>query len=98
MGCRRLTYQAMAESVRRMHDVFTAEEFQEKACKLREPVILCGLDLGRAPKQWSPQYLKERGGNHPVKVHVCPHKQMDFISKNFAYKYGGKMGFYQTLS
>lgn len=72
--------------VRRVHDVLNMQDFQEKVSQLREPVILCGLDLGSAPRLWNSQYLQERCGGNPVKVHVCPVKQMDFILKNFAYK------------
>lgn len=72
--------------VTRVHDVFSVEDFQEKVSKLREPAILCGLDLGRAPKLWNPQYLSGKCSNNPVKVHVCPVQQMNFVNKNFAYK------------
>lgn len=72
--------------VNRAFDVFSAESFQEKVGNLRHPVILCGLDLGHAPMQWNPQYLRGKCGNHSVKVHVCPVTQMDFAKKNFAYK------------
>ena len=74
-------------TVDRVHDVFTEVEFQERVCKSRKPVILCGLDLGSAPRLWNPEYLGEKCGPQPVRVHVCPVQQMDFISKNFAYKY-----------
>ena len=76
----------MAVSVKRVRDVFTAEDFQEKVCKFREPVVLCGLDLGCAPELWNPQYLREKCGDCPVKIHVCSHRQMNFINKNFTYK------------
>ena len=66
--------------------VVTAEDFQERVYKFREPTILCGLDLGLAPSLWTPQYLGEKCGNIPVKIHVCPQEMMDFIHKNFAYR------------
>ena len=67
--------------------VFTPEEFQEQVCRLREPAILCGLDLGCAPAKWSPEYLKSKHSKNAVKIHVCPQQQMDFVNRNFAYKY-----------
>jgi len=75
----------MASEVQRVHGV-TARDFQERIAKVRNPVVLCGLHLGDAPKKWNPQYLREKCGNLAVKVHVCPVAQMDFINKNFAYK------------
>ena len=77
----------MASVVKRVHNVCTAEEFQEAVGRLREPAILCGLDLGPATALWTPHYLKEKCGKDPMlKIHVCPEKQMNFITKNFAYK------------
>ena len=66
--------------------ISSAEEFQERVCKLREPAILCGLDLGPSRELWSPQYLSEKCGRNLVKIHVSPRPQMDFINKTFAYK------------
>ena len=77
----------VVKKVGRVHDVSTAEQFQETVARLREPTILCGLDLGPATKLWTPQYLREKCGKEPVlKIHVCPEQQMNFITKNFAYK------------
>ena len=64
-----------------------AVEFQEKVWSKREPAILCGLDLGKAQDLWSPEYLSNQVGSQPVKVHVCPEPQMDFITKNFVYRF-----------
>ena len=74
------------KKVKRVSNVCTAQEFQELVSSSREPAILCGLDLGPARELWTPQYLREKCGNQPVKVHVCPTPKMDFISKNFLYK------------
>lgn len=71
-------------------DVFhlsTKEEFYSIVYPRRQPAVLRGIDLGRAPGLWTPDYLCEHCGSRPVKVHVCPVAQMDFITKNFAYKY-----------
>lgn len=77
--------------VRRVHDVLDMQDFVEKVSQHREPVILCGLELGCAPRLWNPQYLREKCcGGPPVKVHVCPVQQMDFVLKNFAYKLMGR--------
>ena len=54
----------------------------------RKPIILRGQDIGGVTNKWSAvDYLAERGGAKPVKIHVSPVPQMDFINKNFAYKY-----------
>lgn len=53
----------------------------------RKPVILRGQDIGNVTETWSSvDYLAEKGGTKPVKIHVSPVPQMDFINKNFAYK------------
>lgn len=53
----------------------------------REPCVLKGVDLGPAPSLWTAEYLADRcGEQREVKVHVCPHRHMDFINKNFLYK------------
>lgn len=72
--------------VKRLRDVFSEEDFREKVSRLRQPAIVCGLDLGQAPKLWTPQYLREKCGSLPVKIHVCPVQKMDFVLKNFTYK------------
>ena len=63
-----------------------AVEFQEKVLRERIPTILCGLDLGRAPDLWTPDYLSQKVGSQTVKVHVCPEPKMDFMRKNFVYR------------
>ena len=77
---------AASMQVKRVYNVDSQEDFLEKVSRHRQPAILCGLDLGDAPELWTPQYLRERCGCYPVKVHVCPVHKMDFLLKNFAYK------------
>lgn len=72
--------------VKRVCNVSTPEEFQATVSETRQPLVLCGLDLGAAPERWTPQYLREKCGGTPVKVHVCPEQQMNFVKKNFLYK------------
>ena len=53
----------------------------------RHPVVLRGLNIGTCVDKWKyVDYLKEAGGAHPVKIHVSPVPQMDFINKNFLYR------------
>ena len=66
------------------------EEFISRFYSSREPCILKGVDIGAAPGLWSGEYLIDRLGNEEkeVKIHVCPHRHMDFINKNFLYRQG----------
>ena len=66
--------------------VSSKEEFHSLVYPTRHPTVLRGIDLGAAPKLWTPEYLCQKCGDKAVKVHVCPVAQMDFITKNFAYK------------
>ncbi len=62
-------------------------DFEENVRDKREPAVLKGLDLGRAPEAWTPEYLGDAVGNQIVKVHVSPEPCMNFLSKNFVYRY-----------
>jgi hypothetical protein len=53
----------------------------------RRPVILRGLDIGACKEKWTVDYLSSKAGDKEVKIHVAPCAQMDFIHKNFAYRY-----------
>lgn len=53
----------------------------------RKPLVLEGLDLGPCTSKWTVDYLSRAGGTKEVKVHVAAVAQMDFISKNFVYRY-----------
>ena len=66
--------------------ISSKEEFHSLVYPTRQPTILRGIDLGRASHVWTHDHLCQRCGSRPVKVHVCPVAQMDFIKKNFAYK------------
>ena len=70
----------------RVFSVSTREQFESEVYPSRQPAVIRGVDLGRAPSVWSPEYLCDKCGARPVRVHVSPVQQMDFISKNFAYK------------
>ena len=64
----------------------TKDEFLGQVYPTRKPAILRGVDLGPATQLWTPEYLCQCWKG-TVKAHVCPVPQMDFIKKNFAYKY-----------
>lgn len=49
--------------------------------------MLEGLDLGSCTSKWTVDYLSQVGGTKEVKIHVAAVAQMDFISKNFVYRY-----------
>lgn len=69
-----------------LDDCLSREAFEEKVYPHRRPVVLRGIDLGRAPHAWSPGYLARACGDKRVKVHVCPVDDMAFLQKNFQYK------------
>ena len=75
------------KQVRVYHGV-TKNIFDAEISAKREPAILRDLDIGSACSKWSPEYLAQCGGEKTVKIHVCPTGRMDFIRKNFVYKYG----------
>ena len=74
------------EEIPILSDIQNRQDFQEKVYPNRRPVILRGVDLGKAPFIWTPEHLAERCGEKPVKVHVCPVEHMAFVQKNFLYK------------
>lgn len=49
--------------------------------------MLEGIDLGTCTSKWTVEYLSQVGGKKEVKIHVSAVAQMDFISKNFVYRY-----------
>ena len=53
----------------------------------RKPLVLEGIDLGACTSKWTVDYLSQVGGRKEVKIHVAAVAQMDFISKNFVYRY-----------
>jgi tRNA wybutosine-synthesizing protein 5 len=53
----------------------------------RKPLVLEGIDLGSCTSKWTVDYLSQVGGTKEVKIHVAAVPQMDFISKNFVYRY-----------
>ena len=67
--------------------VSTKEDFMTKVYCKRIPMVLKGIDLGDAPSLWTPDYLCRKCGEKAVKVHVTPVSRMDFIRKNFVYRY-----------
>lgn len=52
----------------------------------RRPAVLRGVCLGPCLEKWTTQYLREKGGDMEVKIHVSTVSQMDFLHKNFVYK------------
>ena len=67
-------------------DVLSREDFQENVYPQRKPVVLRGINIGRASELWTPEYLSARCGQKQVKVHVCEVDKMAFLDKNFLYK------------
>jgi tRNA wybutosine-synthesizing protein 5 len=62
------------------HEFFT--DFSTKDC----PVILEGLNWGSCSEKWDDvEYLARAVGPSPVKIHVSSERDLDFVSKNFAY-------------
>ena len=63
------------------------EQFIEHLYPQRKPLVLEGIDLGACTSKWTVDYLSQVGGRKEVKIHVAAVAQMDFISKNFVYRY-----------
>uniref|UniRef100_A0A8C6T8S2 tRNA wybutosine-synthesizing protein 5 n=1 Tax=Neogobius melanostomus TaxID=47308 RepID=A0A8C6T8S2_9GOBI len=59
-------------------DVFLRDVYPK-----RRPVVLRGVCLGPCLEKWTPHYLREKGGDMEVKVHVSSVPKMDFLHKNF---------------
>lgn len=49
--------------------------------------MLKGVPLGPCLEKWRVDYLAAKGGDREVKVHVSSVTQMDFLHKNFIYRY-----------
>ena len=64
--------------------------FCEHVKTARQPAILRGFDIGRCTGKWKdPEYLIDKLGNTPAKVHVVEVDKvdkMDFRTKNFKYQ------------
>jgi tRNA wybutosine-synthesizing protein 5 len=69
-----------------IHVGVTCEQFIREIHPKRCPVILRGNDIGPCIRKWTPEYLSKAVGNKPVKIHVSESGQMNFLTKNFAYK------------
>ncbi|GCB66178.1 hypothetical protein scyTo_0004922 [Scyliorhinus torazame] len=66
---------------------FDKERFLQEIYPLRKPALLKGIPLGTCTSKWTVDYLSTTGGSQEVKVHVASVPQMDFINKNFIYRY-----------
>jgi len=64
----------------------TEKYFIENIYPLRKPAVLQGFEIGSCIQKWSPQYLANQVGSFDVKIHVATNPQMDFLTKNFAYR------------
>ena len=53
----------------------------------RVPVIIKSMNIGSCVEKWTWDYLKEMCGSKSVKVHVSSNPKMDFIKKNFLYRF-----------
>ena len=70
------------------YENLTKETFISSIYESRRPAVLKGIELGEAVDKWTPQYLAtSHEADIPVKVHVCATAQMDFLQKNFVYRY-----------
>uniref|UniRef100_A0A8C4Q4L2 tRNA-yW synthesizing protein 5 n=1 Tax=Eptatretus burgeri TaxID=7764 RepID=A0A8C4Q4L2_EPTBU len=77
----------MTESCKvRVVEPVTRDIFLQDVQPKRQPAVLRGLDLGVCTQCWNVDYLREKVGERPVKVHVAPSPFMDFLHKNFAYR------------
>lgn len=70
-----------------LHLQVSKEDFFTDVYSLRKPCVIHGMDIGHAQTLWTAQYLADKCGSREVKVHVSPQENMDFINKNFIYKY-----------
>jgi len=68
------------------HENPTDDIFHQRISPKREPAVLRNLDIGEDWKNWTSEYLANKIGDVPVKIHVSPVPQMDFLKKNFLYK------------
>ncbi|XP_033842904.1 tRNA wybutosine-synthesizing protein 5 isoform X1 [Periophthalmus magnuspinnatus] len=69
--------------------VFTSVDknvFLQDIYPKRRPAVLRGVCLGPCLEKWTTPYLREKGGDQEVKVHVSTVPAMDFLHKNFVYK------------
>ncbi|KAM9365035.1 tRNA wybutosine-synthesizing protein 5 [Pholidichthys leucotaenia] len=62
------------------------EVFLRDVYPQRCPALLRGVSLGPCVKKWTPDYLRVKGGDKDVKIHVSTEPKMDFLHKNFVYK------------
>lgn len=62
------------------------DDFLRGIYPMRRPALLKGVCLGPCQEKWTVEYLKQRGRNKDVKVHVSTLPQMDFLGKNFVYR------------
>ena len=69
------------------HENPSDDIFHHQISPKREPAVLRNLDIGDDWKNWTSEYLANKIGDVPVKIHVSPVAQMDFLKKNFLYKY-----------
>ncbi|TWW80320.1 tRNA wybutosine-synthesizing protein 5 [Takifugu flavidus] len=61
--------------------IFVCRKFSQ-----RKPAVLKGVNLGPCLEKWTVEYLRQKGSDKEVKIHVSTVPQMDFLRKNFAYK------------
>nr|XP_039248683.1 tRNA wybutosine-synthesizing protein 5-like [Styela clava] len=62
------------------------KRFNDEIQPNRKPCILRDIDIGLCKTKWTVDYLCQNGGDIPVKIHVSKTPQMNFITKNYAYK------------
>ena len=76
----------------------SGQSFQSTIYPLSKPALLRDIDLGAALDLWkSTDYLATRVGSRPVKIHVSPSPKMDFVSKNFLYRFASAQSLLNQL-
>lgn len=64
----------------------TGELFKNDIQPKRKPALLKDMNVGDCVRKWNSNYLIEKVGSVPVKVHASNEGRMNFLTKNFIYK------------
>ena len=64
----------------------TVEEFLNISQNLRKPVIITNSNMGQCTKLWTPEYLSQLLKGKEIAIHISPHKNLDFLNKNYKFQ------------
>lgn len=64
----------------------TKELFENYIQPKRKPAVLKKINIGECVNLWKPDYLINKIGSAPVKVHASNTGRMNFLTKNFIYR------------